>query len=121
MQDYANQLAQMLVGWQITVVDIPRLTPHGAGEFAFELLEESSTLDGQPTEPFSIEGALRHWLTDAIRRDQIGEDFIQRITVEGRFLLPSREHSASPRDVLVGTVTVFAENGTWIGSSAQIG
>ena len=54
MQDYANQIAQMFVGYQITLVDIPRLVMIGRGRIEVDLFSGVTTIDNETASPFSI-------------------------------------------------------------------
>jgi hypothetical protein len=52
MQDYANQIAQMFVGYQLTIIDLPRFVEARRGRLEVDLLTDSTILDDQPASPF---------------------------------------------------------------------
>ena len=77
MQDYANPIAQMFVGYQITLVDIPRLVTIGRGQIEVDLFSGVTTIDNKSTSPFSISEAVTSWYKDAVLRDVLDEAFIR--------------------------------------------
>lgn len=121
MQDYANQIAQMFVGWQITISDMPRLVAKGRGRIEVDLLGQTTKLDGEPTSPFSVSDAVRHWYESAIVRDDLGETFVQQIYVICDFdIAESRQGTDTERHVTLDcNVAIEAENGSWNGSSRK--
>jgi hypothetical protein len=121
LQDYANQIAQMFVGYQIGLVDMPLLVQAGKGRIQVDLFEGRSTLNGAPLPAFSISEAVRHWYSNAVARDQLSETFVRSITIDCDFeASESQSDRASLRIVALNcTVTVNAEDGSWVGTSSK--
>ncbi len=121
MQDYANQIAQMFIGWQITVVDMPRLVAKGQGRLEVDLFGRTTRLDGEPTSPLSVSEAVHGWYENAIVRDGLGETFVRQIHITCAFDIAESEHNLdSERHVKFDcNVTIEAENGSWTGTSRK--
>jgi hypothetical protein len=121
MQDYANQIAQMFVGWQIGIIDLPRLATIGRGCIRIDLLSGASSVDGRPCEPFSITDAVRRWLDDAIIRDELNPAQVQQVSISCMFdVAESQSVDTVERTVnLDCTVELTAESGSWSGSSRK--
>lgn len=121
MQDYANQIAQMFVGWQISIGDLPRLTDVGSGRLEIGLLEERTHLNGALAPPFQITRAVRSWYFDALVRDQLPENFVRQIDINCDFqITQSGDDRHSQRHVRLDcTVNLEAENGTWTGRKSK--
>jgi hypothetical protein len=119
MQDYANQIAQMFVGYQITLVDIPRLVMIGRGRIEVDLFSGVTTIDNETASPFSISEAVNSWYKDAVLRDVLDESFIRSVRIVCDFdTNESVIDTGSERKVtLKCKVTVEAENGISIGVS----
>ncbi len=121
MQDYANQIAQMFVGYQIDFLDLPRLTAVGTGHLQVELLEDTSYLNGEAVAPFQITEAVRSWYLDALARDRLSADFVRAIGIDCAFdIAKSETEGRSMRLVRLDcTVELVAENGIWTGRSLK--
>jgi hypothetical protein len=76
MQDYANQISQMFVGYQIDIADLPRLVSIGRGRIEIDLLDGSTMIDGTASEPFGIADAIHGWLDEATFRDQLDAGYV---------------------------------------------
>jgi hypothetical protein len=121
MQDYANQIAQMFIGWQITLVDMPLLVARGQGQIQVDLLGPMTKLDGEPISPLAISNAVRTWYEDAIVRDDLGETFVRQIKIVCDFdIAESRQGLDTERHVAFDCkVAIEAENGSWNGTSRK--
>ena len=121
MRDYANQMAQMFVGYQITLDDLPRFIEAGRGQIDVELLSGTTTLDGTPCPPLAISAAVRAWLDTAITRDQLASDHIHRISIHCDFDASAPATAEQPEHLLARacTVELSTADGTWTGSSRQ--
>lgn len=121
MQDYANQIAQMFVGWQIGIADLPRLTAIGRGQLEVGLLDESTYLNGAVAAPFQITDAVKSWYFDALTRDDVAQDFVRQIRIRCDFdIAQSEGDGPSRRHVQLDcTVELDAENGNWIGRKVK--
>lgn len=121
MQDYANQLAQIFVGYQITIVDLPRLVEIGRGRIEVDLLADSSTIDRKPCEPFAITAAVRRWLNDACERDSLPDAYIRSVLITCDFDIADTPtaNGAERRLRLDCFVDVDPETGIWSGSSKK--
>ena len=119
MQDYANQIAQMFVGYQITLVDIPRLVTIGRGQIEVDLFSGVTTIDNKSTSPFSISEAVTSWYKDAVLRDVLDEAFIRNVRIVCDFDINESviDTESECKVTLKCQVTVEAANGTWIGAS----
>jgi hypothetical protein len=121
MQDYANQIAQMFVGWQIGIADLPRLTSIRTGQLDVGLFDESTNLNGTAAAPFQITEAVKSWYFDALTRDQVPDDFVQQISIRCDFeITQSEDDGHSQRQVRLDcTVELDAQNGHWIGRKSK--
>jgi len=121
MQDYANQISQMFVGWQIEIADLPRLVSIGRGRIEIDLLDGSTTIDGTPSEPFDIAPTIRGWLDEAKVRDQLDAGYVLRVNIACDFdVVDSQNGADSRRELLLDcTVVVDAQSGSWTGNSRK--
>jgi len=121
MQDYANQIAQMFVGWQITIADLPRLVEIGRGRIEVDLFADSSAIDQKPCEPFAISAAVREWLNEAIERDSLADGYVRAVLITCDFdLTEGSTADGAVRHVRLDCVVdVEAETGVWSGSSKK--
>ena len=121
MQDYANQIAQMFIGYQITLVDMPLLVAKGQGRVEVDLLGQTTSLDGEPISRLSISDAVRAWYEDAIVRDDLGDAFVRQIQITCDFdIAESRKGLDIERHVAFNCkVAIEAENGPWQGTSRK--
>ncbi len=117
MKDYANQIDQMFVGWQINIADLPRLADIGSGRIEIGLLEDTTHLNGNVVPPFQITQAVRDWYFDAVRRDCLSDNFIRQIDIRSVFETTQiDEHTHLQRHVrLDSTVELKDGNGDWTG------
>jgi hypothetical protein len=69
MQHYSNQIAQMFIGYQLTLVDLPRLIDIGRGCIRVELPSAMTQLNGSLDENFTITATVQSGLDEAIVRD----------------------------------------------------
>jgi hypothetical protein len=117
MQDYANQIAQMFVGYQIDFVDLPRLTAVGKGRLEVDLNQDATHLNGEAVAPFQITEAVRGWYVDALARDHLSRDFVKSIEIDCAFEITQSESDGRIRRhvQLDCSVKLEAENGTWTG------
>jgi hypothetical protein len=121
MQDYANQIAQMFVGWQITIIDLPRLAELGSGHIEINLLSGTTRLNGVPSDPFTIADVVRQWLEDAIERDSLPAGYVQGVSIGCDFDVGESSEDWGTRRtlVLLSSVVVDTENGSWTGESRK--
>jgi hypothetical protein len=119
MQDYANQIAQMFIGYQITLVDLPRLLAVRHGQIKVDLFGGQTTLGGETVPPFSISDAVRSWYGDALQRDELDVSFIRQISITCDFdIVESKQGADSERLVIFDCqVDLEAESGRWSGKS----
>jgi hypothetical protein len=117
MQDYANQIAQMFVGYQIELEDLPRLLALRQGRIEIDLLGDLTTVDDEAQVPFAISDAVTAWYQEAIRRDALDESFVREIRIVCDFdVSESRGGSTAERRIKLNCrVIVVAETGTWVG------
>jgi hypothetical protein len=80
LQDYANQVCQMTVGWRLTIADLQILVERRAGRLALDLIRRTSTLDGEAAD-LTIMGEVGVWLDDARMRDGLPDDLIRSFVV----------------------------------------
>ncbi len=121
MQDYANQIAQMFVGWQITIIDLPRLTDVGIGQISLDLLSGDTQLDGRPCEPFNIGNVVRAWLDDAIERDSLTSGYVEGVQITCDFEVNDSVEDWGTRRTLalLSSVVVEANQQSWTGTSRK--
>lgn len=121
MQDYANQIAQMFVGYQMTIIDLPRFVEARRGRLNVDLLTHSTLLNDQPSPPFTITSAVRSWYEEALIRDELADGFIHaaRVTLEFDFDPTRRGDEVAMMVNLECVATVEADDGTWIGKSVK--
>ena len=121
MRDCANQIAQMFVGWQITIIDLPRLLEIGSGKIVINLLTGVSSIDGALCEPFTIADVVHGWLDDARDRDSLPAEFIHRVFISCDFdVSEGPTPQGAERHVRIYSPVVGdAENGEWSGSSRK--
>jgi hypothetical protein len=117
MQDYANQIAQMFVGYQIDLVDKFRLASIGQGRIVVDLLDGSTTINDAPSPPLSISGAVRDWYSEALVRDGLEEAFVSHIGILCDFAVTdSSPEAKTERTVKLDCqVTLDAQDGVWTG------
>ena len=121
MQDYANQIAQMFVGYQIEPVDMSRLTSIGRGRIVVDLLDGSTTINDAPSPPLSISGVVHDWYSEALVRDDLEKAFVSHIGILCDFAVTD----SSPEAKTEGTVrlncqvTLDAQDGVWAGISTR--
>jgi hypothetical protein len=84
LQDYANQVCQMAVGWRLTIVDLPLLLERGKGTVTFDLLTCTAALDGAPMS-LTIMSEVRAWLDEAKLRDGLPDNLITQFTMRMHF------------------------------------
>ena len=121
MQDYVNQIAQMFVGWQISIADLPRLVELGRGRIEVDLFADSSTIDQKPCERFAISDAVREWLNEAIERDALADGYVRAVLITCDFdMTEGTTPEGAERNVRLDCVVdVDAETGVWSGSSKK--
>ena len=121
MQDYANQIAQIFVGWQITIIDLPRLAEIGSGQIKIDLSSDTTELDGQPCDSFTISDAVRGWLDDAVERDGLASGCIEDVRIVCDFDVSDSEEDWGTRRSLrlLSSVVVDASGQSWTGISRK--
>ena len=92
-QDYANQIAQLFIGVELEISDLPRLAEIGRGKLRVDLLTDETTLDGNPIEPLNASDAARHWLERAIVRDQLKSDYVRGVSLTCEFAINAVEEA----------------------------
>jgi hypothetical protein len=80
LRDYANQLSQIAVGWQLEVGDRPLLGTTGRAVVEIDLLAGAATVNGAPANP-AIQDVLAAWLAEARVRDGVPDGSVERLTV----------------------------------------
>ncbi len=87
LQDYANKVCEMFVGWRLAVSgdDIPRLIDAGSGELEVNLLEVSVVLDGAIVPAFGIVHEVAAWLRDRCQADRVSFEEIREARVHIAF------------------------------------
>ncbi len=117
MQDYANQIAQMFVGYQIDLVDMSTLASIGQGRIVVDLLSGSTTINDAPSPPLSISGAAHDWYSDALVRDGLGEACVSHIGILCDFaVMDSSQEAKAQRTVRLDCqVTLETQDGVWTG------
>lgn len=73
IQDYANKVCEMFVGWRLAVSkdDIPRLIDLGSGTIDADLLVVSMRLNGVDSPPLGIVHEIAEWLRDRCLADGV--------------------------------------------------
>jgi hypothetical protein len=84
LQDYANQVCQMAVGWRLSIVDLPLLLERGKGTVTFDLVTCTAALDDAPVS-LTIIGEVSAWLDEAKLRDGLPDDLITQFTMRMHF------------------------------------
>jgi hypothetical protein len=117
----AVQIGQMFVGYQLTIIDLPRFVEARRGRLEVDLLTDSSLLDGQPVSPFTISHAVRSWYSEALIRDELVEGFIHvaRVRLDFDFDTTRRGDDVAMKVTLQCLTTVEADDGTWRGKSLK--
>jgi hypothetical protein len=119
MQDYANQISQIFVGYQLTIIDLPRFVEARRGRLEVDLLAASTLLNDQPTAPFTITSTARSWYQTPLIRDELPEGFIHdvRVRLDFDFDTTHEGEGITMRVKLECETTVEADDGTWTGKS----
>lgn len=87
LQDYANKVCEMFVGWRLAVSgdDIPRLIALGSGVLDVNLLDVSVVLDGTSVPAYGIVREIAAWLRDRCEADRVPFHAIQEARVRIAF------------------------------------
>jgi hypothetical protein len=80
LQDVANQLAQIAVGWEVTFSGPALPTEPDAGIIEIDVETSSSTVDGRSTS-LSIAAALRSWILKEFARKDLSTDWLRSAIV----------------------------------------
>lgn len=93
VQDYANKVCQIFVGWRLAVHDrdIPRLIEVGDGHLRIDLLTGATLVDGRPElPPLGIAEELAAWLRDRCDRDRVDIGEVREAVLTVRFVAQER-------------------------------
>jgi hypothetical protein len=87
LQDYANKVCEMFVGWRLAVSgdDIPRLIAAGSGVLDVNLLDASVLLDGTGVPEYGITNEVAAWLRERCEADRIPLHEIREARVRVEF------------------------------------
>lgn len=80
LQDVANQLAQIAVGWEVTFSGPALPAEPDAGIMEIDVPAASSTVNGRSTS-LSIAGVLRSWILEEFARKDLSSDWLRSATV----------------------------------------
>lgn len=131
LQDYANKVCEMFVGWRLAVSgdDIPRLIEAGSGVLDVNLLDASVLLDGTNVPAYGIVNEVAAWLRDRCEADRVPFHEIQEARVRVAFSASEvdrkghrvRELHFQCRSQLVTDERVYEgvtdKHESWVGSS----
>ena len=87
LQDYANKVCEMFVGWRLAVSanDIPRLIEAGSGDLDVNLLDESVRLNGVDMATLGIAREVAAWLQDRCAADRVPVAELQEVRIRVAF------------------------------------
>lgn len=91
LQDYANQVCQMAVGWRLAISDLALLAERGEGLVAFDLLARTTDIGGLPV-PLTIMDEVMAWVGEAEGRDNLPAGLIQSFTMELAFRVAEEQN-----------------------------
>ena len=95
LQDHANTLCQMFVGWRMVANDIPTLVRLGHGPLAIDVLAGTAECGGQPVKQLYIAEELRAWFEVQLVQHGIPRDTVTSATLNVDFdasRVPRRRH-----------------------------
>lgn len=112
VQNVANQLAQMAVGWEITP-DGPALpSDTDSGVITIDVMRETATVDGRAAS-LVMAKILARWTADELNRQQLTEGWLRsaRVTVNyERSTQPGRLNSRATVDTAWGAAEAVSAN-----------
>lgn len=91
VQDYANQIPQIFVGWRLLVSpgDLPLLLARGQGQLRLNLLTGTAQIDGSYVS-FAFADELQEWLKERAELDGLGWTAIERADLTVDFACEER-------------------------------
>jgi hypothetical protein len=127
VQDYANQVCQIFVGWRLLVSpgDLARLVDAGKGRLELDLKTGAARIDGSPVE-FAFGEELRDWLRHRADEDGLGWTEIRRADLVVDFACarrPGRKPGVVVRELAFdcgSTVETSAGNASTTRSSREV-
>lgn len=112
LQDVANQLAQIAVGWEVTFSGPALPMEPDDGIIEIDVLASGSTVNGHSTD-LSIAGVLRSWILKELARKDLSTDWLRSAMVTIHY-----SRSAPPPN-LTASVRVKSEWGEAEGHSSN--
>jgi hypothetical protein len=88
-QDFANQLAQMSVGWRIVNDSRVLISEPEKGVIDIDAIAGSAAVNGRPTD-LMMARELHHWTVEELKRKELETSWLRMAKVEVRYVRSKR-------------------------------